>query len=31
MELGPKMQHMQLVLSANSPSVMAVRALPYPR
>lgn len=31
MEPGPKMQHMQLVLSANSPSVMAVRALPYPR
>lgn len=31
MELGPKAQHMQLVLSANSSSVMAVRALPYPR
>ena len=31
MELGPKAQHMQLVLSANSPSAMAVRVLPYPR
>lgn len=28
---GPKAQHMQLILSANSPSAMAVRALPYPR
>ena len=28
MELGSKAQHMQLVLSANSSSVMAVRALP---
>ncbi len=31
MELGPKVQHIQLVLCANSPSVMTVRALPYPR
>lgn len=31
MESGPKVQHMQLVLSANSPSVMTVRALLYPR
>lgn len=31
MELGPKAQHMQLMLSANSSSVMAVRALPYPQ
>lgn len=31
MELGPKVQHMQLMLSANNPSAMAVRALPYPR
>lgn len=31
MELGPKAQHVQLVLSANSPSAMAVRTLPYPR
>lgn len=28
MELGPKAQHMQLVLDADSSSVMAVRALP---
>lgn len=28
MELGPKAQHMQLVLGADSPSAMAVRALP---
>ncbi len=31
MELGPKVQHIQLVLCANSPSAMTVRALPYPR
>lgn len=31
MELGPKAQHIQLMLSANSPSAMAVRAPPYPR
>lgn len=31
MELGPKVQHIQLVLCANSPSAMAVRVLPYPR
>lgn len=31
MELGPKAQHMQLMLSANSSSAMTVRALPYPR
>lgn len=31
MEPGPKAQHVQLVLSANSPSAMAVRTLPYPR
>lgn len=31
MELGPKAQHMQLILSANSPSAMVVRTLPYPR
>ncbi len=31
MELGPKVQHMQLTLSANGPSAMVVRALPYPR
>lgn len=31
MELGPKAQHMQLVLNADSPSTMAVRTLPYPR
>jgi len=31
MELGPKVQHMQLMLGANSPSAMAARALPYQR
>mgnify|MGYP004520310195 FL=1 len=31
MEPGPKAQRMQLMLSMDSPSVMAVRALPYPR
>lgn len=31
MELGPKAQRMQLMLSMDSPSVMAVHALPYPR
>ena len=31
MELGPEAQHMQLMLSADGPSAMAVRALPYPR
>lgn len=31
MEPGPKAQHMQLMLSMDSPSVMAVHALPYPR
>lgn len=31
MEPGPKAQRMQLMLSANSSSAMAVRALPYPR
>lgn len=31
MESGPKAQRMQLMLSTNSPSAMAVRALPYPR
>lgn len=31
MELGPKVQHIQLVLCANSPSVMTVRALSYLR
>lgn len=31
MELGSKAQRMKLMLSANSPSVMTVRALPYPR
>ena len=28
---GPKAQRMQLMLSMDSPSVMAIRALPYPR
>lgn len=31
MEPGPKAQHMQLALSADGPSTMAVRTLPYPR
>lgn len=31
MEPGPKAQRMQLMLSMDSPSVMAVHALPYPR
>lgn len=31
MEPGPKAQRMQLILSMDSPSVMAIRALPYPR
>ena len=31
MEPEPKAQLMQLMLSANGPSAMAVRALPYPR
>lgn len=31
MESGPKVQRMQLMLSMDSPSVMAIRALPYPR
>ena len=31
MEPGPKAQRMQLMLSMDSPSVMAIRALPYPR
>ena len=31
MELGPKAQCMQLVLSADGPSAMGVRVLPYPR
>lgn len=31
MEPGPKAQRMQLMLSMDSPSVMAVRALLYPR
>lgn len=31
MELGPKAQHIQLMLSANSPSAMVVRTPPYPR
>ena len=31
MEPGPKAQLMQLVLSMDSPSVMAIRALTYPR
>lgn len=31
MELGPKAQRMQLVLSMDSPSVMAVCTPPYPR
>lgn len=31
MELGPKAQHMQLVLSVNGPSARVVRTLPYPR
>ena len=31
MEPEPKAQLMQLMLSANGPSAMTVRALPYPR
>lgn len=31
MEPGPKAQCMQLVLSADGPSAMGVRVLPYPR
>lgn len=30
MEPGPKAQRMQLMLSMDSPSVMAVRTPPYP-
>ena len=31
MEPGPKAQRMQLMLSMDGPSAMAIRALPYPR
>lgn len=30
MELGPKVQLMQLMVSADGPSAMGVRVLPYP-